>query len=560
MRKAMIGQSDFKKIRQADAYYVDKSHFIEEIIQCPYLTILLTRPRRFGKTLNLSMLYHFLEKRDSDESSLFDELAIKESDIFQAHLSKYPVIFLTFKDIKNKSFDGSLQKIGHLIHDAIQQHRYLLDWNDLSPVASNVFDRIINQTADQYHYESSIQELSKELEKYHGKPVVILTDEYDTPIHAAYINGYYEDMVGFMRNLLSGAYKDNSSLHKGVITGTLRLSKESIFTGLNNLGVFTLLDEEFNTCFGFTPQETKQILDDYHLSSHHDDIHQWYDGYNFGDKTILNPWSVMSFVARKKKVFKPYWINTASMDMIEEVLTPGNQSLRDELYDLINDKTIIKPIYENMLFQDVTDRKSELLWSFLLHSGYLKTIQEVESSFVQKYQLKIPNYEVKTIYSALIDKWIRHHVDLRQLEILLEALKKGDIKLFEQKLQSICLEIMSFHDFAGNPESVYHALVLGMLVWLADDYEIRSNRESGYGRYDMMFRPKDIKKQGIIIEFKVIDRNDDTDKVLNDALNQIEKKQYATELKVVGVIDILNIAVGFCGKDVYLRHSYLGAL
>jgi len=277
------------------------------------------------------------------------------------------------------------------------------------------------------------------------------------------------------------------------------------------------------------------------------------DGYNFGDNAILNPWSVMNFVVRKKKIFKPYWQNTASMDMIEETLTPGNQSLRDELYDLIKDRTIIKPIDENILFQDVTDRKSELIWSFLLHSGYLKTVQAVESAFIQKYQLKIPNNEVKIIYSALIDKWIKHRIDLRQLEHLLSALKQGDIQLFEQKLKSICLEIMSFHNFAGKPENVYHALVLGMLVWLADEYEIRSNRESGYGRYDIMLRPKDKNRQGIIIEFKLVDCDDNADKILNAALEQIDEKEYTSELTATGICDILKIAIGFTGKAVYLR-------
>jgi len=451
MKQAMIGQSDFKNIRKANAYYVDKSLFVEEIMQCPYLTILITRPRRFGKTLNLSLLYHFLEKRDKDESYLFDGLAIKQSKIFQEHFSKYPVIFLTFKDIKDKSFDISLDKIGSLIHEILQQHSYLLSWEKISPVASQLFEKIVNQEAKQQHYENSIKELSKQLAMYHKKPVIILTDEYDTPINAAYANGYYEDMIGFMRNLLGSAYKDNSNLYKGVITGSLRISKESIFTGLNNLGVFTVTKKKFNTNFGFTEQEVKQILEDFKCSDDYEIVKRWYDGYNFGGIKVFNPWSVMNYMADSETHPEPYWLNTSSSDMIEEVLTPVRSTLRRELNDLIEGKVITKTIHENMVFSDINDKRSDLLWSFLLHSGYLKIVKEVKSRFRRKFQLQIPNHEVSIIYFELIEKWIKHHIDLTQLETLLIALTKGDISLFEQALKSICLEIMSFHDFADAP-------------------------------------------------------------------------------------------------------------
>ena len=555
MNKAIVGQSDFKNIRKANAYYVDKSLFVEEILNCPYQVILIPRPRRFGKTINLSLLYHFFEKRDPDESALFDGLAIKQTDVFQNHFSKYPVISLTFKDVKNESFDASLVKIARLIHKALQQHSYLLSWEKLSPVALQLFNKIIDQKATIEDYEDSIQILSEELEKYHSKQVIILIDEYDTPIHAGYVNNFYDQVIGFMRNLLSGAFKDNSCLFKGVISGTLRISKESIFTGLNNLGVFTLLEENFNECFGFTIDEVQNILNDFGLSSHYEDILKWYDGYNFSDNTILNPWSVMNFVSSRKKIFKPFWLNTSSMEMIEEILTPDHKMLREELNDLIEGKVITKAIYDNIVFNDIKDSRSDLIWSFLLHSGYLKVVKEVENSLKRKYQLQIPNREVRIIYIELVEKWIKHHIDLRQLETLLSSLKKGDITQFEKRLKTICLEIMSYHDFAGSPEKVYHALVLGMLVWLSNDYEIRSNRESGYGRYDIIFKPKDTDKQGIIIEFKRIDPDEDSDDVLTDALKQIDNKKYDAELKAAGIRDVLKIAVGFRGKAVYLKQG-----
>lgn len=553
MNKAIIGESDFKRLRQAGAYYVDKSLFVEEVLTSPYKIILLTRPRRFGKTLNLNLLYHFFEKRETDESHLFEGLAISLSDVYKDHLSKYPVIHLTFKDIKDDDFDVAIHRIGVLIHEVFEKHRYLLQWDKLSSMASHLFDRVLNQKAEPKDLMDSIRILSEQLQRYHQQSVIILIDEYDTPIHAAYTNGYFQKMLGFLRNFLSGAFKDNSSLYKGVITGALRIAKESIFTGLNNLVVLTLLDEEFNTCFGFTTSEVQNILDDFGLSNSYENILKWYDGYHFGNNKILNPWSVMNYVAQNKKAFKPYWLNTASMDMIEEVLTPDQHALRNELNDLIEGRSIIKPIYENIVFSDLKDKNSELLWSFLLHSGYLTAEKEIPGRFRQKYQLQIPNHEVSIIYFELVEKWLKNHINLSQLETLLMSLKKGEINLFENKLKAICLEIMSFHDFAGQPEKVYHALVLGMLVWLSEDYDIRSNRESGYGRYDIVFKPKNTRNQGMIIEFKRIDENENPDNVLNDAMKQIEDKAYDIELKTAGISDILKIAIGFRGKEVYLR-------
>jgi len=553
MNKAIIGESDFRNIRKANAYYVDKSLFVEEIINCPYKVILLSRPRRFGKTINLSLLNYFFEKKDQDESVLFEGLAIKKSTVFKKNFSKYPVIYITFKDVKNESFEASLTKIEILIHEIIQQHSYLLNWEKLSPVASQLFEKIINQKAKKENYEDSLKIISNQLERYHNRQTVILIDEYDTPIHSGYVNNFYEEITSFMRNLLSGAFKDNSSLFKGVITGTLRVAKESIFSGLNNLGVFTLIDEDFNNCFGFTKNEIHKILEDFGLSKYYDDVIKWYDGYKFGDNTILNPWSVMNFIASSKKIFKPYWLNTSSMEMIEEIITPDRKALREELNDLIEGKIITKTIYENIVFNDIKNAKSDLIWSFLLHSGYIKIVKELESSLRRKFQLQIPNLEVRIIYIELVEKWIKNHIDLRQLETLLSSLKKGDITLFEKKLKAICMEIMSYHDFEGSPEKVYHALVLGLLVWLSNDYAIRSNRESGYGRYDIIFKPKNIDQKGIIIEFKRIYEHENSEDVLKDALKQIDDKMYDVELKAAGVRDVLKIAVGFTGKEVYLK-------
>ena len=553
MNTFLIGESNFKRIRESSAYYVDKSLLVEEVLTCPYQVILITRPRRFGKTINLSLLHYFFEKTDQDHAELFDGLAIKQSDIFTDYFSQFPVIFLTFKDIKHSTWGHCLENIKLTLARIFKKFHYLLKNQFLFDDEKEMFTKVMNGTASEVIYGNSLQFLSERLCRYHKKQVIILVDEYDTPIHSGHKYNYYDEVISFMRNVLSGGLKDNSSLFKGIMTGTLRISKESIFTGLNNLGVFPLHKQRFNPFFGFDEAEVKKILADFNLSEKLSTMIRWYDGYNFGGKKIFNPWSIVNYISNPESGPEPYWLNTSSMDMIEKVVTPNNTLLREELNDLIEGKPITKIIYENMVFSDISNPRSDLLWSFLLHSGYLKVITEVESDLRKKFALQIPNLEVRIIYVDLIEKWIKNHVDLRQLEMLLSSLKNGDITLFEKQLKKVCIEIMSYHDFAGNPEKVYHALVLGMLVWLSNDYIIRSNRESGYGRYDIIFIPKDKTKQGIIIEFKRIDEDDIVENVLDDALRQIEKKCYDVELKAANIHKILKLAVGFTSKAVYLK-------
>ncbi|CAN2045263.1 9-O-acetyl-N-acetylneuraminate esterase [Candidatus Magnetomoraceae bacterium gMMP-1] len=557
MNNILIGESDFKIIREANGYYVDKSLFIEEVLKCPNKVILLPRPRRFGKTINISMLRYFFEKKDQDESHLFDGLVIKESSVFQEHFSKYPVIFMTFKDVKHSIWENCLEDIQLTIASAFEYHWYLLESDVLRDIEKERFNKIIKGDASEVLYSKGLQFLSEYLCRYHKKPAMIFIDEYDTPIHAGYNHNYYKEIVPFMRNFLSGGFKDNSNLSRGVITGTLRISKESIFTGLNNLGVFTLLKKRFNNCFGFTKTEVEKILTDFDLFNYYPTIAKWYDGYKFGGKKVFNPWSVMNFVSDSEEKPESYWLNTSSMEMIEEVVLgkpqEQKQILRNELMELIQDRYIEKNIDDNIIIQDLKKANSEAVWSFLLHSGYLKAIERIDDEFENIYKLQIPNMEVKIAYRKLVQKWFTETVNLEELNIMLQALKNGNIRLFEKHLKAVSMVIMSYHDFSGSPEKVYHALVLGMLVWLSNDYVIRSNRESGIGRYDIIFKPKDTNKQGIIIEFKQIYEGEDSDEVLNKALKQIDEKKYDIELKAAGVNDMLKIAVGFTGKEVYLK-------
>jgi hypothetical protein len=568
-KSLLIGQSDFRKFRQYDGYYVDKSLFIQEVIETGYVVLLLPRPRRFGKTLNLSMLRYFFEKNESSQADLFTGLAIRDMPLFEQHQGRYPVIFLTFKDMKADSWSSLLRMLSSLIRAEFERHRYILDSNILGVSEKQYFEAILNGKAKPEDYSMALQYLSSFLARYHNEDVVILIDEYDAPILSGYLRGYYDDVLDFMRNLLSGGFKDNPHLYKGVMTGILRVAKESIFSSLNNPGVFTLLSMEFNTVFGFTESEVKAMLDYYDLGEQYDLVSHWYNGYLFGGEVIYNPWSVLNYIMSKDKQFRPYWLNTGSTELLDRLVTRGGTELREELEALLVGQTITRPIYDSIVMRDL-DTQNDLLWSFLLFSGYLKpSTQSIRRNW---YELAVPNEEVRLVYEDLIERWFKNKVELPQLEMMLTALEQGDVYLFERMLRIIVTEIMSYHDLSGDPEKVYQALVLGMLVWLSPKYEIRTNRESGYGRYDMMFKPKPARsaefnglptevgttnetQRGIILEFKRVDKGQKPEDVLEDALKQINDKAYTTELEAAGVTDILRLAVVFRGKEMWLKRG-----
>ncbi|MCP4108282.1 MAG: AAA family ATPase [Desulfobacteraceae bacterium] len=556
-RPLPIGFSDFKEVRENGCYYIDKTLFIKEITKASAKVLLIPRPRRFGKTLNLSMLRYFYEKtgknqnacdEDIFETHLFKGLSVCNEDIFETHRERYPLIWLTFKDAKELDWKAMYRKLTNILRDEFLRHNILLKSDILEQTEQDYFEAILNRKAELPDYTDALRYLSDFLRRYHNERVVILIDEYDTPIHSAYAGGYYKEVVSFMRNLLSGGLKDNEHLFKGVVTGILRVAKESIFSGLNNLDVFTLLDEEFNSSFGFTDEEVRLLLKDYGLSDRYDEVSEWYNGYLFGGEIIYNPWSVLSYVNRKSVKARPYWVNTADTGMIDDLATRGGRELREELGHLL-EGAITKPVYDNIAMRDL-DKRDDLLWSFLLFSGYLKIVEEIDYDV---YRLQIPNQEVRTIYERMVRTWFTDKVEFNRLETMLKALEDGNVKLFEQILREVVLQIMSYHDFSGTPEKVYHALVTGMLVWMSGKYEIRSNRESGYGRYDLMLKPKDTAKQGIIIEFKKVYEDDSPEDVLEEALNQIEDKKYVAELEGGGIKNILKIAVVFRGKELWVK-------
>ncbi|QTA83100.1 AAA ATPase-like domain-containing protein [Desulfonema limicola] len=550
-KRLPVGTSDFREIRKENTYYIDKTTFIKNIINDSAKILLFPRPRRFGKTLNLSTLRYFFEKNDENTAPLFDNLAIRNTQEFDLHQGKYPVIYLTFKDMKALNWENLEQKIMGLLWEEFLEKDYLLSSNELSSPEKFFFESILEKKASLAECENTLLFLSRCLSRFHKQPAVILIDEYDTPIHAGYTKGYYEEIISFMRGFLSAGLKDNTYLYKGVLTGILRVAKESVFSGLNNLGVFTLLDQEYNTYFGFTDKEVRTLLNDYEIAEFYDKVSYWYNGYNFGGEIIYNPWSVLNFTAGKSREPRPFWVNTASTDIIDKLATRGGREVLEEIGILLENGLIEKPVYESIVMKDL-DIRDDLLWSFLLFSGYLKyTGDKIQR---KNYELKIPNEEVKIIYEEMVVRWFAEKVESNKVEDMLKALETGDITLFEIMLKKVVLQVMSYHDLSGEPEKVYHALVLGMLVWLSGKYEIRSNRESGYGRYDIMLKPLDIKKHGIIIEFKQVNEKENPEKILESALKQIEEKAYAVELKASGIKDILKIAVVFRGKELWVKN------
>ena len=546
-----IGESDFRTLREQRQRYVDKSFFIRDIMTTSSKVVLLPRPRRFGKTLNLSMLRYFFEKQNESCAHLFEGLHIRHNDIFHQHQGRYPVIYLTFKDLKDTTWESLSRRLYRLIAAEIRRFEQIVIAERVSIVDQKLFRHILAGEATPDEYEDSLRLLSQYLCLHYDEKTVILIDEYDAPILSGYLNGYYEQAVNFMRNFLSGGLKDNQYLFKGVLTGILRIARESIFSGLNNPGVYTVLDKQFQNAFGFREDEVEALLTEYGLSDHYDEVAYWYNGYRFGEQVIYNPWSVLNYIANEGERPELYWANTGNPEIIETAVTRGGNELRAELESLMAGNAIEKPIYDNIVVQNL-ETQDDLVWSLLLFSGYLKPVDQVAFA---RYRLQIPNYEVLMIFHQLVQTWFAKRVESNLLEDMLEALQVGDVTGFERLLCRIVLQIVSYHDLSGEPEKVYHALVLGMLVWLAHKYEIRSNRESGYGRYDLMLRPNDVSKRGIIIEFKQVYKNEKPEDVLKEELKQIEKKGYSAELEAAGIQHIFKLAIAFKGKELWVKEG-----
>ncbi|PUU90214.1 MULTISPECIES: AAA family ATPase [Halanaerobium] len=562
LKKLPVGLSDFKKLIDKNAYFVDKSLLIKEIIDDISEVKLITRPRRFGKSLNLSILKYYFEKNDEDYSYLFENMKIM--DQAQSYLDeqgKYPVINLTFKDIKLNNFDHCYQKIKMVISEEFKRHQYLLNSDQILEIDKKHFKEIMTEEAGYIRYSSSIELLSKLLFKHYNQEVIILLDEYDTPINYSYLNNYYEEIIEFMRMLLSSAFKDNQYLNTGIITGIYRVAKESIFSGFNNLRVSSIIDKSYSQFFGFTEDEVLTLLKYYNKDSEINKVRQWYNGYRIGNNIdIYNPWSILNYLANDQ--LKSYWTNSSSNDLIREMLVKSNSDFKIKMQRLLIE-TSIKDIEINTdsNFKDIENKKiinEGSIWNLLLLSGYLKVVNiDYSQQRNPAAELKIPNLEVENFYHEIIMGWFEqtdlHYSDLEESIV---SLINGEIDDFKEQFQYIVESTFSYFDVGkNNSENFYHAFVLGLLVNLSEHYRIKSNTETGTGRADILIIPQNKKRFGIVIEFKVARDNTEAElkKAAKQAIGQIIDKDYGVELKASGVEKIINLAVVFSGKKVYIE-------
>ena len=552
MKKPLpIGISDFKEIIDKKYAYVDKSLLIAEVIEEGTKVALIPRPRRFGKTLNLSMLKYFFEKTGEDTSYLFKDLKIWQDERCRALQGQFPVIFLTFKSIKHASWDQAFNHFRQIISEEFERHAYLVEDDGLSQKEKEKFRKVLDEEGDEGQTATSLRLLIQWLHRYHKKPVILLIDEYDSPAHRAYSAGYYDNLIGFLRILLSDSLKDNSSLEWAVLTGILRIAKESIFSGLNNIRTFTLLNEGFRDKFGLLEPEVEELLASYDLANKLPLFREWYDGYRIGSCTgIYNPWSVLNCLAEKGEL-APYWVNTSDNALIKQLIAQGGEELKADIEILLQGGTIAQKIEEGTVFSQL-HQENRAIWMLLLYSGYL-TI-DAKPAYDIPCPLRIPNREIYSLYRSMILDWFERSINESQYLRLLNSLTKGDVATFSEILSEFVLSSVSVFDVPfEESEKIYHAFVLGLLVGLKDTYTVKSNREGGLGRYDVMLFPKNPQELGIVIEFKKVAPSDDLEQAATAALQQIAEKKYAQELIAYGVSRILSLGIAFKGKQVFIK-------
>jgi hypothetical protein len=555
-----IGIDDFREIRERGLLYVDKTALVRELLdQAGVQVVLLPRPRRFGKTVNLSMLRAFFEKRDEDLSGLFRDLSIWQAgDAYRAHFQRYPVIHFNFKGTKADTFEHCWTSIQEKLIDLYREHRYLLDGGMMDETDIRRYRQVVDGTASSTLYERALLDLSLWLHRRHGEKVVILIDEYDAPVHTGQVHGYAPRILDFMRAFFSEGLKTNPHLYRGVVTGVLRIGKESLFSDANNIGVFTLLARPFNTCFGFTEPEVATLLDRAGQAEKLDLVRTWYNGYLFGGAVIYNPWSVLSFLQRGDPTPRAYWLSTSSNDLIHALLERYALALEPVFESLLSGGSIERPLDENVSLLEV-DRSERALWSLLVFAGYLNAEDTGRASpdGLTPYRLSIPNNEVRVVYATTFRTWME--VRLRghggDLEALTTALLGGDAATVEVHLQAFVTDVLSYHDPATvRPEAVYQGFVLGLLAAMEPDYLVRSNRESGAGRPDVMIRPRVPGKPAAVLELKVARKGQASPAAaLREGLAQIRERRYEAELLAAGASVVHAFAVAFDGKRVWVK-------
>ena len=560
MKTISIGKQDFASLREHNCFYIDKTDFIKEWWNSQDDVTLITRPRRFGKTLNMSMVECFFSVKYVKRLDLFEGLSIEKNADLRKLQGTYPVLFLSFAAVKTNTYENARRQICSLIASLYDENMYLLNGDTLNEREKKRFQAVTPEMNDA-DAVMALQNLCLFLSKYYGKKVIVLLDEYDTPLQESYAYGYWRELTAFTRSLFNATFKTNPYLERAIMTGITRVSKESIFSDLNNLEVITTTSEKYATSFGFTESEVFTALDEAGMSDQCDVVKKWYDGFVFGGKKdIYNPWSITNFLDKRK--IDIYWANTSSNSLIGHLIQRGNSAIKEDMEDLLSGKELVTEIDEQIVFDQLDDNMTAI-WSLLLSSGYLKINQAPKDAAAsnQNYHLSLTNHEVDVMFRRMIDGWFKKYTP--NYNAFVKALLADDVRAMNHYINRIALETFSFFDTgkgpsaSAEPERFYHGFVLGLMVDLQDKYHITSNRESGFGRYDIMLEPVEIgQSDAIILEFKVIDPESEADlnATVNNALEQIRHKQYDAQLLARGFRPDQIRAYGFAfqGKQVLI--------
>ncbi len=557
-----IGKQDFEKVRKENAFYIDKTKFIREWWESEDDVTLITRPRRFGKTLNMSMLEKFFSVQFAGRGDLFCGLAIWEDEKYRRLQGTYPVLFISFADVKETTYIQTKKKICRIIKALYNKYDFLLENDLLNESEKNDF---LNISVDMEDNEASysLKALSDYLLRYYKKKVIILLDEYDTPMQEAYVNGYWDELVSFTRSLFNATFKTNPYLERAIMTGITRVSKESIFSDLNNLQVITTTSGKYMDCFGFTEEEVFASIDEYGLSEKRQEVKKWYDGFTFGkQKDIYNPWSILNYL--DKRQIGTYWANSSSNSLAGKLIREGSRNVKESFEFLLQGKSIIMELDEQIIYDQLGEDESAI-WSLLLASGYLKvknrsTYATEFGEWKQEYELELTNFEVGAMFRQMIRKWFSRSAG--GYNDFIKALLFDDVKGMNVYMNKVAMATFSYFDTGKSPseeapERFYHGFVLGLMVEMADRYVLTSNRESGFGRYDVMLEPRRSGDVGIIMEFKVQDRTEEKElsDTANAALKQIKEKEYESVLIEKGIFKekIRSYGFAFCGKQVLIK-------